>query len=90
VPHQSRLNNECVRDRRFGRRLEGRSEQWWIPSAFDNNAGDNTIALETIRATRAADIVKGATATFLGGRRLRNPQQDVLLENSPHAVPLEC
>ncbi|HST10272.1 MAG TPA: DMP19 family protein [Terriglobales bacterium] len=58
---------------------------------FYNSAGDNTAetiqAIETIRATSMADIVRRAAAKFPGGTppRERFARQDILLELFPHA-----
>jgi hypothetical protein len=72
--------------------LEGEVNNGGFHQFFYNNAGDNTMetiqALETIGATKAADIVKRAAGMFPNRipPKDRFARQDVLIENFPQAA----
>jgi hypothetical protein len=75
--------------------VEGEVNNGGFHQFFYNNAGDNTMetiqALETIGATKMADIVRRAAAMFPGGvpPKDRFARQDVLLETFPRAEAFE-
>ncbi|MGA3195898.1 MAG: DMP19 family protein [Terriglobales bacterium] len=75
--------------------VEGEVNNGGFHQFFYNNAGNNTMetiqALETIGATKMADIVRRAAAMFPSGMppKDRFARQDVLMEKFPRAEDFE-